>query len=79
VHRYCLGLGAFLLFTHVVVPFFIYACISLFFLHLQCSNHKPTHPCCTAAQKMEKSVRKTSSRRASPRSSACDVKFYSDV
>jgi hypothetical protein len=42
------NLGAFLLFKHVVMPFLLWACISLFFLHLRSSNHMPTHPSCYA-------------------------------
>jgi hypothetical protein len=34
---------------------------------------------CSAAQKMKDSLMKTSSRRASPQSSACVVVFYSAV
>jgi hypothetical protein len=75
MRRYCLVLGAFLLFTLVVLPFLLQDCISLFFLHLWSSNHKPTQPCCTTVQKMKNYARKTSSRCASPRSSACGVKF----
>jgi hypothetical protein len=57
----------------VVKPFLLQAYISLFFLHLLSSNHKSTHPCCNAAQKIKSSMMKTSSRRAGPRSSACGV------
>jgi hypothetical protein len=40
--------------------------MSLFFLHLLSNNHKSTHPCCNAAQKMKSASMKTSSRHAGP-------------
>jgi hypothetical protein len=57
----------------IVKPFLLQACISLFFLHLLSSNHKSTHPCYNAAQKMKSSMMKTSSRHVGPQSSACGV------
>jgi hypothetical protein len=59
--------------NHWVKPALFPACISLFltisFILLLCS----------AAQKMKDSLMKTSSRHASPRSSACGVVFCSVV
>jgi hypothetical protein len=57
----------------VVKPFLLQAYISLFFLHLLSSNHKSTHSCYNAAQKMKSSMLKTSSRHVGPGSSAYGV------
>jgi hypothetical protein len=43
------------------------------------SNHKSTHHCCNATQKMKSSLMKTSSRCAGPWSSTCGVVLSSSA
>jgi hypothetical protein len=78
--RYCLGSGALSAIEPVVKPFLLSAFMSLFFLHLLSSNHKSTHPCCNAAQKIEMrwtTTMKISSRDLRcPRSIACGVGLF---